>query len=179
VSSNPANHDPEVVRSAAQLGVLISQVFLADGNRQLRALEESGASMLQVKILLTLLGSNREGRAPTGGEIAEQMGVSSATVSRAIDGLVETGRIDRREDPADRRRRTLTVTDAGRQVIEQVNQARIAGIREFVARLSEEERELLDAATGRILQRPDMEAARLQCQSLIGGREDRAEGVEG
>jgi DNA-binding MarR family transcriptional regulator len=107
------------------------------------------------------------------------MGVSSATVSRAIDGLVETGRIDRREDPADRRRRTLTVTDAGRQVIEQVNQARIAGIREFLARLSEEERELLDAATGRILQRPDMEAARLQCQSLIGGREDRAEGVEG
>lgn len=53
------------------------------------------------------------------GALADRMGTTDPTASRAVDGLVDAGLVERRPDPADRRAVQLAATDAGRERIEQ------------------------------------------------------------
>ena len=47
-------------------------------------------------------------------ELAERMGITAPTASRAVDGLVELGLLERLPDPADRRAVSIDVTAPGR-----------------------------------------------------------------
>ena len=67
-------------------------------------------TMQQLKVL-TLIAADRD-RA-TGHDLAEALGVSVATMSGLVDRLAEHGMVKRRDDPADRRIRRLSVTPAG------------------------------------------------------------------
>lgn len=67
-------------------------------------------TMQQLKVL-TLIAAER-GRA-AGHDLAETLNVSVATMSGLVDRLVEHGMVQRSDDPADRRIRRLSVTDAG------------------------------------------------------------------
>ena len=89
-------------------------------------------------------------------ELGDQLGLSLAAISRAADGLVQRGLVDRVEDPRDRRIKRLSVTPAGDELISRIVQARLAGIEDFVASLSAKERAQLDKALAPIVARPEV-----------------------
>ena len=51
------------------------------------------------------------------------MAVEGPSLVRLLDGLEAAGLVERREDAGDRRAKTLHMTDAGRQLLAQVNEA--------------------------------------------------------
>lgn len=62
------------------------------------------------------------------GELAEELGRSQPSTSRLVDGLVERKLIARREDPADRRARVLTLTAKGRGLVARASVERVRTI---------------------------------------------------
>ena len=73
-------------------------------------------------------------------ELAERMGSTAPTASRAVDGLVDLGLLERLPDPADRRAVRIDVTEQGRKDVE-VRKARVAAALEpAVAALSAQDR---------------------------------------
>ena len=59
-------------------------------------------------------------------QLAEDLLMTPSSASRMIDGLVERGLVERRESPADRRARTLHVTDKGAAMLDEIGAARVA-----------------------------------------------------
>jgi DNA-binding MarR family transcriptional regulator len=56
-------------------------------------------------------------------ELAERMQSDAPTVSGVIECLVAAGHVERREDPKDRRRVRLAVTEKGRQIGDSLREA--------------------------------------------------------
>ncbi|HEY0638233.1 MAG TPA: MarR family transcriptional regulator [Pseudonocardiaceae bacterium] len=75
---------------------------------------QSTLTMQQLKVLLLLAHTGGS----SGQELAAVMGVSPATMTGIVDRLVAAGLTLRREDPADRRVRRLTLTAAGQEAID-------------------------------------------------------------
>jgi DNA-binding MarR family transcriptional regulator len=88
--------------------------------------------------------------------LAEYLGLSLPGASRALDGLLKRGIVDRREDPHDRRMKRVQLTAAGRELLDEINAARLAGLREFAGELTDDERASLAAALLPILERLDL-----------------------
>jgi len=70
-------------------------------------------------------------------ELAERVGRDHTTVSRQLAKLVSLRLIERRGPDGDRRRRTATLTDAGRQVVAAIGEARRRALAEVLSRWSE------------------------------------------
>ena len=83
-------------------------------------------------------------------ELAERMGITAPTASRAVDGLVDLGLLERLPDPADRRAVRIDVTEQGRLDVE-ARKARVAAALEpAVAALSAQDRARLTALLERL-----------------------------
>ncbi len=106
-------------------------------------------SFTQIKALcaMDIDGEDRSVKA-----LADSMKVSLPAMSRAIDGLVERGFVDRQEDRLDRRMKRLRLTDSGRAITSSLNEARLAAMQEFLTSLSDEEARALTQALGLILE---------------------------
>jgi DNA-binding MarR family transcriptional regulator len=63
-----------------------------------------------------------------------------------VDGLLRRGWLERREDPEDRRMKRVGITPAGREVIDRIETARLAGLEDYAASLSPEQRSRLSSA---------------------------------
>jgi DNA-binding MarR family transcriptional regulator len=144
--------------TALRLGALLRHLFVFDRGGQLRAMEESGLTLTQCKALLVLSGPGPDagGDACPGKDLAEQIGLSMATISRAVDGLVDAGYVTRVEDPDDRRVRRIAITDAGEEVVGRILTARLEGLREFSQSLTPAERRKLDSALDLLLERDEL-----------------------
>jgi DNA-binding MarR family transcriptional regulator len=94
---------------------------------------------------------------PTVKHLAERLGLSLPGASRAVDHLVRRGLIDRREDPDDRRCKRLSVTAAGRELLDRLDDARREALESFAAGLQPAQREALIAALDPVLD--DLETA--------------------
>ena len=70
----------------------------ADGGAAIRAIDESGLTFTQMKVLMTLAGAVDE--PPTLKPLAEELGLSLPSASRAVDGLVKRELVARTEDDA-------------------------------------------------------------------------------
>jgi DNA-binding MarR family transcriptional regulator len=73
-------------------------------------------------------------------ELAEALRIAPRSATEVADGLQERGLVERAADPTDRRAVVLTVTEAGRQVQREVDDARAADSAELFARLSAADR---------------------------------------
>jgi MarR family transcriptional regulator for hemolysin len=62
---------------------------------------------------LPLLVLSRRGKTARQGELAEEMGIEGPSLVRLIDLLQAEGLVERREDPTDRRAKTLHLTPMG------------------------------------------------------------------
>jgi DNA-binding MarR family transcriptional regulator len=56
----------------------------------------------------------------TPGAVAKWMEIHPSTATRLCDGLVRAKLLDRREDPIDRRRMVLSLTDRGKKLVEEL-----------------------------------------------------------
>ena len=65
-------------------------------------------------------------------EIARRLLVSAPVVTRLASGLVETGLVERRRDPADKRTVLLTLTPAGRRQATAMRRDLLAAARELI-----------------------------------------------
>jgi DNA-binding MarR family transcriptional regulator len=85
--------------------------------------------------------------------LAERLGLSLPGASRAVDHLVRRGLVDRREDANDRRCKRLSATEAGREMIGRLDEARLAVLETFAEGLDPAQREQLLVALTPILER--------------------------
>jgi len=142
--------------TAARVSALLRHLFLYDRGNMLRVIEESGLSMTQCKAVLELggLGEVRESRQV--GDLAEALGVSVPSMSRAVDGLVKKRLATRVEDAEDRRVKRVAITDRGKQLVDTLLVVRQAGIEAFAASLTAAQRRKLDAAVDSLMDRDDI-----------------------
>jgi len=96
------------------------------------ATAEFELTMTQLRMLFVL---EHAGRDMAVNELAEQVGVSMAAAGRAVDIVVRTGLLSRREDESDRRIKRIGLTGSGRAAIVQIGQARRRAVESFVAKL--------------------------------------------
>jgi DNA-binding MarR family transcriptional regulator len=130
------------------LGLLMRHLLGSTNREFFAALQDAEISFSQLKCLGLL--SNAE--APLSlGALSEELGLSLAAVSRAVDGLVQRGAVKRQEDPSDRRSKLVTVSARGRAVYERVLAVRVAGVERFVEELEPDDRDALAAALGPIV----------------------------
>lgn len=72
---------------------------------------------LTVRQVATILELSRIGEVDFG-TTADRIGVSRSALSRIVERLVESGLVDRREQPTDRRRILLSITPQGAELAE-------------------------------------------------------------
>lgn len=147
---------PQARETAARVTALFRHLFLYDRGNQLRVIEDSGLSMTQCKALLELGGLGDGAETWQVSDLAAFFSVSVPSMSRAVDGLVKKGLATRVEDPDDRRVRRVTITAAGKDLVETLVAVRQSGIEAFAATLSAAQRRKLDAAVDSLMDREDI-----------------------
>ena len=89
---------------------------------------------------------------PTLGQLAERERVSPPSMNRTVNCLQDAGYVERSADDSDGRKVVITITDAGRAVVDETTRRRDAWVETVLADVSEQERMTL-AAAAEILQR--------------------------
>ena len=125
---------PQVV--AELLARLVQHMIRASAPELFRMLGEQGLSFTQMKALHLL----REAGDVNVKDVAGRLGMSFPAMSRALDGLVQRGYVERLESPKDRRARLVRILPSGRAVLDKIERARVSALEEFTATLSDEER---------------------------------------
>ena len=139
---------------ALKVGALILRCMGPQGGDVLRVLDESGLTFVQMKVLLELQAPDEQLHSVTA--LADDLGISVASASRAADGMVRKRLVTRIEDPDDRRVKRLALTARGRRIADQIISARLASLEEFTGSLDPDERRKLEAALDVLLQRPEV-----------------------
>ena len=98
--------------------------------------KSTGLSMPQFSILMQLHHKGACGLS----EISERFEVSPAAASQLVDKLVQSGYIQREEDPSDRRAKLLNLTEKGRELIRQGIDERYRWVEQLAGKLTAEER---------------------------------------
>jgi len=137
-----------------RLGAVMLRCMSADGGTAIRVIDESGLTFIQIKVLMTLVGALDE--QPSLKFVAERLGLSLPSASRAVEWLVKRELVARTEDPNDRRQRRLSLTEAGQELADRVMAARMEGLGQFAASLTDTERERLNAALELLLEREEI-----------------------
>lgn len=120
------------------------RVILKGSTRELyRLLDELELSLTQLKLLHVLVECAVEVSVK---ELAERMTISLPSASRTVDALLQRGLVERREDTDDRRIKRVGANDAARALIDRVDTARLHGLEDWAAQLSDEQRGALMSA---------------------------------
>jgi DNA-binding MarR family transcriptional regulator len=135
---------PEV-QLAQELLTLWTHMLRGSVGRSLGLLDELGLGLHQVKTLDALDACDCDCE-PTVKELGDRLGLSLPGMSRNVEGLLQAGYLERREDPQDRRMKRLRLTDSGRDAIDRLNAARLEGLEAFTASLPRDQAERLAAA---------------------------------
>jgi len=109
---------------------------------ELRKYGAKEVSMPQFRTLSYVYGK----RGVSLSEVADHIGLTLPTMSILVDGLVARGLMNRREDTEDRRRITLTLTEAGRARLESARRATVAYLEERLRQLSASDRATITTA---------------------------------
>jgi DNA-binding MarR family transcriptional regulator len=80
------------------------------------------------------------------GTFAEDLGVNQSNASRLVDRLVERGLVRRADNPEDTHASLVELTDAGRAVLDAVNELGLGELRKIVAQMSAGSRRTAAAA---------------------------------
>ena len=120
-----------------------SEVFMQRSMRDFRRfMLTSGLSFSQISILMRLVHRGNTSVS----EVGEQLGVTNAAASQAVDRLVQLGLIERTEDPEDRRAKQLALTQKGRDLIDQGIEARCKWVVGVTNALSSEQQNMIISA---------------------------------
>lgn len=114
------------------IGEMMSHVHRRSAGDTLAMLNDAGLTMAQLVALHVL----EHGGTRTVSSIAACLRLSPAATSHLVDRLVGQELVGRVEDPSDRRQKRVTITAAGRRLIDKVQRERTREMSEVVARLS-------------------------------------------
>jgi DNA-binding MarR family transcriptional regulator len=92
-------------------------------------------TMAQVKTVLTVALAGQV----TIGEIGKSLGIGLPAASTTVDKLVNLGWLERTEDPVDRRRARVRLTDSGNQQVETIWRVRRDLLTSWIEHLDHEE----------------------------------------
>lgn len=84
-------------------------------------------------------------------DFTDALMLTSSGTTKRLDKLEQAGLVARSPDPADRRGTVITLTDAGRELIDNVTGAHLDNERELLAALSAREQEQLAALLRKLL----------------------------
>jgi DNA-binding MarR family transcriptional regulator len=122
-----------------QRDLLIDQILEAQNSILRAAQNATDASWLRLDLtmaqLKALFALHQHG-AMAIGHLAELLDVGLSAASILVEKLVQHSMVERREDPADRRRSVVRLTAGGEQLITQVRQGSHTLFREWCTRLS-------------------------------------------
>ncbi|MCP3467132.1 MULTISPECIES: MarR family winged helix-turn-helix transcriptional regulator [unclassified Bradyrhizobium] len=102
----------------AEIGRLIARLGRIWRRESDQALSDHGLSYATAIPLLVL---SRQGTSVRQGVLAEELGIEGPSLVRLIDLLAADGLVERREDPTDRRAKTLHLTATGDAKVEEIN----------------------------------------------------------
>lgn len=119
-------------RQDAHLGYLLKHAQLRFFGLGAVALAPLGISGREAAVLRAI----EAGPPVSQGEIARAMSVDRTTMVALIDALQLKGLLERRQDPDDRRKNVVELTDAGRGTVRQAAAAVEQSERDFLAPLS-------------------------------------------
>ncbi len=102
----------------AELGLLITRTARLWRRAADQALADHGLSQATAHPLRVL---SRRGKCVRQGVLADEIGIEGPSLVRLIDLLQAEGLVERREDPTDRRAKTLHLTAKGEAKAEEVN----------------------------------------------------------
>lgn len=114
---DPDSADPAELRHLTFSLGLLQRAYRAAADRAVAPL---GVSQAGGWVVLTI---GRHGDGTRQGVIADLLGIEGPTLIRTLDQLVAAGLVERREDPADRRARTLHLTEAGNAILARIEDA--------------------------------------------------------
>lgn len=146
---------PSQAHLHAEIGRLIARLGRLWRRESDQALSDHGLSYATAIPLLVL---SRQGENVRQGVLADELGIEGPSLVRLIDLLQAEGLVERREDPTDRRAKTLHLTKAGEARVEQINRV----LRRVRASLLKDIGPEELAATFATLQRIEQRASRLQ-----------------
>ncbi|MCQ3936691.1 MAG: hypothetical protein DPW18_06550 [Chloroflexi bacterium] len=104
--------------------------------------KSTGLSMPQFSILMQLHYKGACGMS----EVSERFEITPAAASQLVDKLVQSGLVQREEDPNDRRAKLLNLTEKGRALIRQGNEERHRWMDELMTGLTAEEKTKVNEA---------------------------------
>jgi DNA-binding MarR family transcriptional regulator len=131
---------------ARDLEALFGAIMRSD--EALKLVASSGLTFSQYKTLIAL---DAGGAGASLKDVGETMGLSLPAASRTVDGLVQLGYAERREDDVDRRMKRVAISPAGLEALARVRDLRVALIARFLERLAERDRRRLASAVTPIL----------------------------
>jgi DNA-binding MarR family transcriptional regulator len=132
--SLPVARLPEELVASATF--LLKRLGYAAKEQAMAAYEASGLHPYHHAILI-LLG---EGSPETQGSIADALGYDRGQLVGLLDELEERGLVERRRDPADRRRHVVTLTAEGKRMLSRMRAVARESEDEFLDPLTDEER---------------------------------------
>jgi DNA-binding MarR family transcriptional regulator len=132
----PQRFPEELVSSAL---FLLKRLGMTAKEQSFDAYEKAGLHPYHHAILAVLDEGSRE----TQGAIADTLGYDKGQLVGLLDELEEAALIERRRDPADRRRQIVRMTPEGRKTLERLRRLSQRLEDEFLAALDEDERRQL------------------------------------
>jgi MarR family transcriptional regulator, lower aerobic nicotinate degradation pathway regulator len=120
---------------------LLKRLGFAIKERSLTAFEAAGESPYHYSVLAVLEESARETQAT----IADALGYDRSWLVGLLDELEEAGLIERKRDPADRRRHLVSLKPAGAEKLAELRAISCGVEEEFLAPLEPEQRRALHA----------------------------------
>jgi DNA-binding MarR family transcriptional regulator len=135
---------------AYQVTARISRIALHIARHQEEVFGRFGLNRGEVGVLgaLLLAGSNQQ-LSPT--QLFQGLMLSSAGITSRLDRLERRGYVKRRRHPSDRRGVLVSLTDAGREVLDQAVTADAAGEQELLSALTKEDRRALSVQLKKLL----------------------------
>jgi DNA-binding MarR family transcriptional regulator len=111
---------------------------------QSRYVKSLGFSMPQFFMLMQVYYRKQCGIS----DLSDHMEITTAAASQTVEKLVQSGLLDRAEDPSDRRAKQITLSVKGRELIEKSINERFRWVDELVTGMDESERaRVTDALT--------------------------------
>jgi DNA-binding MarR family transcriptional regulator len=151
---------------ALKMGALFLRCMGPQRGEILRVLDESGLTFVQMKVLLELQTPVEELHTVTA--LADELGLSAASASRAADGMVREKLVTRVEDSNDRRVKRLALTAKGQRLADRIISARLAGLEEFTGALEPDERRKLESALDALMERPEIAEIYTKYERTVG-----------
>ena len=132
----------EASRETAEIALALNRITTHLGRRLRRVDDRQTVGRARLSALAVLVfGGDR-----TMSELADEEGVTAATMHHVVAGLIDSDLAQKSVDPDDRRKFRIAVSAKGRRLMMSARAARLAMIEEGLASLTADERDCLARA---------------------------------